>query len=196
MRYGSSQNNMSSIRLFILSSFSLLGPMHGHRLRLEAEERHVPLWADVSVGAVYGAMKRLADEGLLREAGREQAGNRPQRVVYEITPTGQEALVALRREGLEAIWFRYDPFALALAQVSQDEIDSLPTILEKRLLQVKTRLDETRAINDRARTHSDPLKDWALRHTEYRLESEVRYLSDILATAPSFKPISPTRKAR
>lgn len=56
---------MSSIRLFILSSFAELGPMHGHRLRLTAEHNRVHLWTDITVGAVYGAMKRLALEGLL-----------------------------------------------------------------------------------------------------------------------------------
>ena len=88
---------MSSIRLFILSSFAALGPMHGHRLRLEAESKHVHLWTDISVGAVYGAMKRLAAEGLLREAGQERAGNRPTRQLYEITDDGRRALAELRR---------------------------------------------------------------------------------------------------
>jgi DNA-binding PadR family transcriptional regulator len=85
---------MSSIRLFILSSFAAFGPMHGHRLRLEAERNHVHLWTDISVGAVYGAMKRLASEGLLRESGRERDGNRPTRQLYEITEEGRLALAA------------------------------------------------------------------------------------------------------
>ena len=63
---------MSSIRLFILSSFDELGPMHGHRLRLEAERKHVHLWTDISVGAVYGAMKRLAAEGLKQARNRRE----------------------------------------------------------------------------------------------------------------------------
>ena len=67
---------MSSIRLFILSSFAEHGPMHGHLLRLVAERMRVPLWTDISVGAVYGAMKRLAAEGLLREFG-PRAGGKP-----------------------------------------------------------------------------------------------------------------------
>src|SRR3954465_9941265 len=91
---------MSSIRLFILSSFDSLGAMHGHRLRVEAERRHVHHWTDITVGAVYGAMKRLETEGLLREAGQEQVGNWPPRQLYEITDAGRLALADLRREGL------------------------------------------------------------------------------------------------
>lgn len=67
---------MSSIRLFILSCFAEIGPMHGHRLRLEAEGKRLPLWTDISVGAVYGAINRLASEGLLRELLRETEGKR------------------------------------------------------------------------------------------------------------------------
>ena len=90
---------MSSIRLFILSSFDEYGPMHGHLLRSLAEKMKVPLWTDISVGAVYGAMKRLASEGLLEEQGRERAGNRPTRQIYEITDEGRRVLAELRRSG-------------------------------------------------------------------------------------------------
>ena len=117
---------MSSIRLFILSSFAEHGPMHGHLLRLVAERMRVPLWTDISVGAVYGAMKRLAAEGLLREAGREQEGNRPTRQLYEITEEGRRALAALRREGLREVWFKFDPFDLALTRMDRDALETLP----------------------------------------------------------------------
>ncbi|MBC7808561.1 MAG: PadR family transcriptional regulator, partial [Akkermansiaceae bacterium] len=123
---------MSSIRLFILSSFAELGPMHGHRLRLEAEHNHVHLWTDISVGAVYGAMKRLASEGLLRESGREREGNRPTRQLYEITAEGHLALATLRKEGLRDVWFKYDPFDLALTRTDPGSLDTLPSVVAER----------------------------------------------------------------
>ena len=175
---------MSSIRLFILSSFDDLGPMHGHRLRLEAERKHVHLWTDISVGAVYGAMKRLAAEGLLREAGQEQEGNRPVRQLYEITPEGRRALAALRREGLSEVWFKYDPFDLALTQVDPAAVESLPAVLTERLARLRTLLAESQEINEGARPKVGLAKQWALRHTEYRLEAEIAYLTDLLKAAP------------
>jgi DNA-binding PadR family transcriptional regulator len=174
---------MSSIRLFILSSFAELGPMHGHRLRLEAERNHVHLWTDISVGAVYGAMKRLAAEGLLRESGREREGNRPTRQLYEITEAGQSALTVLRREGLSDVWFKYDPFDLALTRTDPMSLDVLPLVLAKRLEQVRAQLAESKRVNDGARDYVGLAKQWALRHTEYRLEAEVAYLTDLLAAA-------------
>ncbi len=171
---------MSSIRLFILSSFAEFGAMHGHRLRLEAERNHVHLWTDITVGAVYGAMKRLAAEGLLRESGREREGNRPSRLLYEITEEGRRALDELCRTGLSDVWFKYDPFDLALTRTDPKLLETLPAILSERLDKVRTLLAESRRINEGARPKVGLAKQWALRHTEYRLEAEVAYLTDLL----------------
>ena len=175
---------MSPIRLFILSSFAIHGPMHGHRLRLEAEQRHVTLWTDISVGAVYGAMKRLTSEGLLRESGREREGNRPTRQLYEITDDGRRALERLRREALTDVWFKYDPFDLAFTQMDAAALDRLPAILTERLDKVRALLAEARRVNDKARDSIGLAKEWALRHTEYRLSAEIAYLTDLRAAAP------------
>ena len=158
--------------------------MHGHRLRLEAEAKHVHLWTDVTVGAVYGAMKRLAGEGLLRASGREKAGNRPTRQLYEITAAGRAALAGLRREGLSDVWFKYDPFDLALTRVEPAALATLPVVLAERLQNVRRLLADARRVNEGARDHVGLAKQWALRHTEYRLAAEVAYLSDLLAAAP------------
>lgn len=176
-------DHMSSIRLFILSSFAALGPMHGHRLRLEAEEKHVHLWTDISVGAVYGAMKRLATEGLLQEAGQERVGNRPTRQLYEITDGGQRALAELRHEGLSEVWFKYDPFDLALTRSDPESLDSLPEALAERLDKVRATLAESKQLNAWAPEHTGLAEEWALRHNEYRLEAEVVFLTDLLAVA-------------
>ena len=174
---------MSSIRLFILSSFAEHGPMHGHRLRLEAERNHVPLWTDISVGAVYGAMNRLAAEGLLRAMGRECCGMRPTRQLFEITEAGCRALAELRRRGLIDVWFRFDPFDLALTRTDPAVLDVLPQLLSERLEAVRARLDEITRVNEEARPHVGLAKQWALRHTGYRLEAEIAYLTDLLAVA-------------
>lgn len=172
---------MSSIRLFILSSFAEHGPMHGHRLRLEAERRHVTLWTDITVGAVYGAMKRLSSEGLLQETAREQVGKRPARQVYQITEKGHKVLTGLRRLGLEEVWFRYDPFDLALTRMDAELIADLPDILAVRLELLTTKLVETKGVNSNAQPSVGMAKQWALRHTEYRLEAEISYLTDLIA---------------
>jgi DNA-binding PadR family transcriptional regulator len=176
-------NCMSSIRLFILSSFAELGPMHGHRLRLEAELEHVHLWTDISVGAVYGAMNRLVAEGLLRKLKSERKGKRPPRQLYEITEEGQRELAVLRKAGLSEVWFKYDPFDLALTRTDPDTVDMLPSVLAERLDKVRALLTKSKRINEQARDSITLAEEWAVRHTQYRLEAEIAYLTDLLAAA-------------
>lgn len=174
---------MSSIRLFILSSFAEHGPMHGHRLRLTAEYNRVHLWTDISVGAVYGAMKRLASEGLLREAGCECEGNRPTRQLYEITDEGRHALAALQQAGLSEVVFKFDPFDLALTRLNPETLDTLPAVLAERLEKVQALRAESKQIKEGAWEYVGTAKRWVLRHLEYRLEAEEAFLSDLLVAA-------------
>lgn len=175
---------MSSIRLFILSSFAEFGPMHGHRLRLEAEHNRVHLWTDITVGAVYGAMKRLASEGLLREVGQEREGNRPTRQLYEITEEGREALAKLQQASLSEVVFKFDPFDLAMTRLDPETLDALPSVLAERLDKMRSLLAESKQLNEGIRDYVGLTKQWALRHFEYRLEAEVAYLAALLAAAP------------
>jgi len=174
---------MSSIRLFVLSSFAEFGPMHGHLLRSIAEKMQVPLWTDISVGAVYGAMKRLAGEGLLSAQRSEREGNRPARQIYEITDEGRRALDELRREGLRDVWFKPDPFDLALTRMDAKTQKQLPSLIAERLKTVRAMLAERKRMIESIRVHLAPSKQWAMRHGEIRLEAEIAYLSELLKDA-------------
>ena len=174
---------MSSIRLFVLSAVAEFGPVHGHLIRQFAERMQAPLWTDISVGAIYGAINRLASEGLLRETAQERAGNRPIRQLYVITDEGRRTLDALRREGLTEIWFKPDPFDLALTRMDRKTAKALPAILAKRLEAVKAMLAERRKVAEEVGGKAGLAKLWILRHGVYRLEAEVAYLSDLLKAA-------------
>ena len=121
---------MSSIRLFVLDALARRGDMHGHQLRLLAEEEHVHLWTDISVGALYGALKRLAGEGLLAEVRTEREGGYPERQVYGITDEGRVALAGLQQAALEQVVLKPDPFDLGLSRPDPDRLDDLPAALE------------------------------------------------------------------
>ncbi len=171
---------MSSIRLFILSGFADLGPAHGHRLRLEADRKRLGLWTDISVGAIYGAIGRLAAEGLLKELGTEVEGNRPPRQIYDITPEGREVLDRLQREALEDVWFRHDPFDLALSRMATSDPEQLQEALLVRRASLETLQNQRIAITQEALGCVAPMQAWALRHSEYRIEAELRFLDDLI----------------
>ena len=119
--------------------------MHGHQLRLLAEEEHVSLWTDITVGGLYGAIKRLAAEDLIEEVRVERAGAYPQRQVWAITDAGREALGALRLRALREIVIKPDPFDLAITRLCSDHLDDLPTIIAARIGSLNAMLTEWEA---------------------------------------------------
>jgi DNA-binding PadR family transcriptional regulator len=70
--------------LFILGSLEERGAMHGHALRLLADEEHIDEWADVTPGAMQGAFKRLSAEELIQPLRLEREDNYPERLEYAI----------------------------------------------------------------------------------------------------------------
>src|SRR2546427_13220403 len=112
---------MNSTRLFVLGSLARLGPMHGHQIRRAAQVDRTELWTDVKPGSLYGALHRMADEGLIVPVKTEQEGRLPARTIYEITETGRAELEAHRDEALRSTKLSNDPVDLAL-----QNIDDLP----------------------------------------------------------------------
>jgi DNA-binding PadR family transcriptional regulator len=76
-------------RLFVLGALARHGAMYGHQIRRDARMDRADLWSDVRPGSLYGALHRLAAEGLIEAVRTEQSGNLPARTVYAITPEGQ-----------------------------------------------------------------------------------------------------------
>src|SRR5690242_5684162 len=106
--------------------------MHGHALVALAEEEHVAEWTDISVGGLYGAIRRLASEGLIEPLRLERQGNYPERQVYGISTTGRAALRVLQRTALVDVVQRPDPVDLGLARLDPDALDELPAVIGAR----------------------------------------------------------------
>jgi len=176
---------VSSIRLFILDALARHGDMHGHQLRLLAEREHVHLWTDISVGGLYGAIKRLAAEGLLTEVRTERAGGYPERQVYGITDAGRTSLATLQRTALQQVVFRPDPFDLALSRPDPEHLDQLGDAVTDRLQTLEHLLAEVELANDRARPYLTVGETHALLHRERRLQAEIAWHRELIAAMPA-----------
>lgn len=175
---------MSSIRIFILAALEEAGPMHGHQLRLLAEEEHVGLWTDISVGGLYGAIKRLAAERLIEEVRVERAGAYPERQIWAITEAGRETLGVLRLRALREIVIKPDPFDLAMTRLDPEHYEDLPTIIAARIASLSAMLTEWEAhaaTIDRYLSASERLM---MRHRADRLRAEIAWHQDLLAELP------------
>jgi len=177
-------NHVSSIRLFILGTLAASGPLHGHQIRQQAQTDHTEAWTDIQVGSVYGALKRLANEGLVREVRTERIGNRPERTVYEITIEGRRALAAVRYAALRELDRHYDPFDLALAQSRDIAEEDLEQIVSHRLAGLQVQLASLRHQAEAADPHVNEAERMVLQHLIERAEAEVRWHTELAARLP------------
>jgi len=185
---------MSSIRLFVLGSLAERGAMHGHALKLLAEEEHIDLWADVAASAIHGVIKRLAAEALIVEIRTEREGNYPERSVYEITDAGRESLASLRQESLEQIVIRPDPFDLGLARLDPDRLDELEDVIRNRYERLVARAAAEEIHLTTIAHYLTLLERHVMSHTLGRLRGEIAWHEELLTELPTLISDEKSRK--
>ena len=101
--------------MMILGLVRWMQPVHGYDVRRELLSWNADEWANVQPGSIYHALRKLTEEGLLREVATEQVGARPARTTYEVTAKGVDEFDSLLRD----MWWRLhtpsDPFAAAFS---------------------------------------------------------------------------------
>jgi DNA-binding PadR family transcriptional regulator len=177
--YSCMTNHVSSIRLFILGTLAASGPLHGHQIRQQAQSDRTEIWTDIQVGSVYGALKRLANEDLVREVRTEKVGNRPERTIYEITPEGRRALAAIHYAALRELGRQHDPFDLALAQSRDIPEEDLEQIVAHRLAALKVQLASLRHQAEVADPYVNEAERMVCQHVIERCEAEVRWHTEL-----------------
>lgn len=168
----------------MLGTLAAAGPLHGHQIRQQAQTDRTEAWADVQPGSLYGALKRLAAEELIREVRTERQGNRPERTVYEITDQGRGALAALRDGALERIVSSNDPFDLALALSRDLPEEYLERIVTARVAALRSREASLRLRVDKADPYVNEAERMVLLHLVERAAAEVRWHEELLARMP------------
>lgn len=83
----------------VLLSLLAERPMHGYQANLELERREARDWAEISRPLVYYSLEKLARAGWLKSSETQEPVSGPERVTYEATEKGRNALAdALERE--------------------------------------------------------------------------------------------------
>jgi DNA-binding PadR family transcriptional regulator len=168
--------------------------MHGHGLRLLAEEEHVHMWTDITVGAVYGAIKRLASEGLIHEVRLEREGSYPERQVYGITEDGRAALRDLRDEGLRTVVVKPDPFDLAMTRLDPGRLGELEATITQRIAGLERMLADSEAGTARALPYLTLSESIVMRHRAARLRAELDWHNHLLLEIPAIVADESARK--
>ncbi|HEY4223618.1 MAG TPA: PadR family transcriptional regulator [Myxococcota bacterium] len=128
---------MSTTRMLVLGVVKMFQPVHGYDVRRELLEWHVDEWARVAPGSIYNALKTLTKEGLLKSAGTDQIGGRPERTLFKITPVGERELDTLLRETLWQWSMPIDPLVSVMSLMGFLKRDDLIAGLQARAAKIR-----------------------------------------------------------
>jgi DNA-binding PadR family transcriptional regulator len=170
--------------LFILGALAQRGPMHGHKIRGAAQADRVEVWTDIKPGSLYGALRRMADEGVVEVVRTERDGNLPARTVYAITDKGRADLLAEIRAVLADTQLRPDPIHLVLQHADELDPEEFRKAVTARRSAYAAHLDFMRNLFIEAKPHLTGLEPLAFDHTFLRLEAEVSWHDRLLAALP------------
>lgn len=164
---------MNPTRLFVLGALARHGPMYGHQLRRDARIDRAQTWSQVQPGSLYGALHRMAAEGLIEPVRTEQDGQLPARTVYEITAEGHRELRALRAEALAQVRFSPDPVDLALVMSGDLGEEALRGYLQDRVADLTARASQLEHQHERAWPNQTVADDLVVAHARLRLQAEL-----------------------
>jgi DNA-binding PadR family transcriptional regulator len=183
-------------RLFILGALAKHGPMYGHQLRRDARLDRTEMWSEVRPGSLYGALHRLAAEGLIEPLRTEQDGQLPARTVYGITTEGLRELRALRAEALQAVRVQPDPVDLALAMSGDVGEDTLRGYFDDRIRALSAQAAEFDHQRERAWPDQTVADDLVVEHARLRIQAELSWHQQVLDQLGKLTSGSQQRDAR
>lgn len=156
--------------------------MHGYELRKQLNA--VLGWGRLlSYGSLYPALKKMLKAGwIAEEPAGTSAGigvSRRQRIVYELTPAGDERFTALMAEAGPSAW-EDGNFDVRFAFFSRTDMEIRLRILEGRRSRLEERLERVQAQLARTQQQMDRYATELQRHGVESVEREVRWLSDLI----------------
>jgi DNA-binding PadR family transcriptional regulator len=154
------------------------GPMTGYDLN-RIVRSHGPLYADLKKGNIYHLLDRMARQGHLTVAVEPGApGPRGARLVYEMTPSGRDALLRLLRQAITAFEPADTGLASAVVFLSELNQDEAIGLLERRsdvVRERRTRVAEELSVLDQ------PLSRLAGDHQLALIDAEVAWVTRAIA---------------
>lgn len=151
-------------------------PLYGYEIKQVIEE-HMGDWTNIAFGSIYFALRKLAEEGFVEEAGTEQEGGRPSRTVYRITEAGRAEFLRLLRgvwREIERHYYAIDVGLVFAGALPREEVEGYlrgrVAMLEGILEHIKTHREEqlaqeetpraAAAVFDHARLHFEAELTW------------------------------------
>jgi DNA-binding PadR family transcriptional regulator len=162
--------------MMILGLVQWMQPVHGYDVRRELLSWSADKWANVQPGSIYHALRKLADEGLLRQVATEQVGARPTRTTYEITDKGAAEFLTLLRNNWWNLASPPDPFMAAFSFLPALPRQEAATALRNRATQLRAGVEQLQAAQKSDWVFNKPsFVSWMWELTVERSEAEISW---------------------
>lgn len=184
--------------MMILGLVQWMQPVHGYDVRRELLSWSADKWANVQPGSIYHALRKLAEEQLLRAVATEQVGARPARTTYEITEKGVAEFQALLHGNWWSIATPPDPFMAAFSFLPALPRSEAVAALRNRAAQLEAanKLLQSAIDSDWAQ-HKPTFVSWMWELSIGRSAAEIRWCERIAQLIESGAPyLPPGREVR
>ncbi len=157
-------------------------PLHGYEIKHIIED-HMGDWTSIAFGSIYFALRKLADQGLLKIEATEQQGGRPSRTVYGVTDAGRTEFLRL----LRALWggVKRETYTIDLGLFFMDALpeSEIVSFLQQRVEELEKSLAYLQVHrNDQlANPHVPARARWIFDHSTSHLQAELAWTQTVLS---------------
>jgi DNA-binding PadR family transcriptional regulator len=141
-------------------------PMHPYEMGATMRMRNKSGSIKLRYGSLYTVIDALHRDGLISARETVREGKRPERTIYELTPSGLERMRSWMRELLGTPVKEYPRFEAALSLLPAVPTDEALELLEARIQRLDQMSEDLRAGLELAMKHVEPL---FLVENEFRL---------------------------
>ncbi|GAA3902922.1 PadR family transcriptional regulator [Amorphoplanes auranticolor] len=178
--------------MMILGLVQWMQPVHGYEVRRELLSWSADKWANVQPGSIYHALRKLAEEELLREVATEQVGARPARTTYEITEKGVAEFQSLLRGNWWSIATPPDPFMAAFSFLPALPRSEAAAALRNRAVQLTAGITQLQTLIGADWADNKPVYvSWMWELSIERAEAEIRWCERIAEQIEKNEPYFP-----
>jgi DNA-binding PadR family transcriptional regulator len=178
--------------MLILGLVNWMQPVHGYDVRRELLTWSADKWGNVQPGSIYHGLRKLTEEGLLREVGTEQVGARPARTSYEITPEGRTEFEHLLRGYWWDVKPGQDPFLAALSFLPAMPREEAVTAMRNRSVRLQAANMSLR-LNSESNWFKKPVyAGWLMELMAAKNEAEIAWcdrIATLIESGVSYGPV-------
>ncbi|MFX1328140.1 MAG: PadR family transcriptional regulator [Promethearchaeota archaeon] len=193
------KKRFTPLKTFILGVMStVVKTISGYELISYAKEWRYNHYIKATNASFYYTLKQLVKDGLIKEVGSKQEGNRPEQTVYRLLNKGKrefQAQISYFLDHVQEIYFDIDattPFIVlfGLAKGKRFILDSINKQIEERKKLFKHADEGEQLVKSHSLYNLSPFYILPLKHWRFHNEAEIKWLEyfrELVKSIENFK---------